>query len=128
MTHSGPFPYRRIVMPETPVSHSDLPTTPAAVSGLGLRTEDLTTPEKSDAIRPFHVVPVPEADLADLRHRIAATRWPEKETVQDNSQGVPLATMQALARYWATDYDWRKCETKLNTYPHFITQIDGLDI
>jgi pimeloyl-ACP methyl ester carboxylesterase len=112
-------------MPETPVSHSDLPTTPAAVSGLGLRTEDLTTP---DAIRPFHIDPVPEADLADLRHRIAATRWPEKETVQDNSQGVPLATMQALARYWATDYDWRKCEAKLNTYPHFITQIDGLDI
>ena len=71
---------------------------------------------------------LPEADLDDLRARIAATRWPEKETVDDQSQGVPLATMQALARYWATEYDWRKCEEKLKALPHFITKIDGLDI
>jgi pimeloyl-ACP methyl ester carboxylesterase len=64
----------------------------------------------------------------ELRRRITATQWPEKETVADQSQGVPLATMQELARYWATDYDWRKVEAKLNTLPHFITEIDGLDI
>jgi pimeloyl-ACP methyl ester carboxylesterase len=70
----------------------------------------------------------PEADLIELRRRVAATRWPEKETVNDQSQGVQLATSQALARYWATDYDWRQCEAKLNAYPQFITEIDGLDI
>ncbi len=78
-------------------------------------------------IRPFHVS-VPEAELADLRRRIKATRWPERETVSDDSQGVQLATMQKLARYWATDYDWRKCEARLNAVPQFITEIDGLDI
>ena len=71
---------------------------------------------------------VPEAELTELRRRINATRWPEKETVADASQGVQLATIQKLARYWATDYDWRKCEAKLNALPHFITEIDGLDI
>jgi pimeloyl-ACP methyl ester carboxylesterase len=79
------------------------------------------------SIRPFHVN-VPEEQVNDLRHRVVATRWPERETVTDASQGVPLATMQELARYWATDYDWRKCEAKLNTYPQFVTNIDGLDI
>ena len=79
------------------------------------------------AIRPFKLS-VPEAKLVDLRRRIAATQWPEKETVGDQSQGVPLATMQELARYWATDYDWRKCEAKLSALPQFITEIDGLDI
>jgi pimeloyl-ACP methyl ester carboxylesterase len=78
-------------------------------------------------IRPFQVH-VPDEDLVDLRRRIAATRWPEKETVADQSQGVPLATMQELTRYWATDYDWRKAEAKLNAYPQFVTTIDGLDI
>jgi len=81
----------------------------------------------SDAIRSFKV-DVPEAELTDLRRRISATRWPEQETVADDSQGVPLAMMQELARYWATDYDWRKCEAKLNALPQFITEIDGLDI
>jgi pimeloyl-ACP methyl ester carboxylesterase len=81
----------------------------------------------NEAIRPFHV-DIPEVELADLRRRVAATRFPEKETVTDNSQGVPLATVQALARYWATDYDWRKCEAKLNSFPQFMTTIDGLDI
>jgi len=81
----------------------------------------------SNAIRPFHVN-FPEGALTDLRQRIAATQWPEKETVADDSQGVQLATIQALARYWATDYDWRKCEAKLNALPMFVTTIDGLDI
>jgi pimeloyl-ACP methyl ester carboxylesterase len=79
------------------------------------------------AIRPFRVN-VPEAELTELRRRINATRWPERETVTDQSQGVQLATIQALARYWATDYDWRKVEAKLKALPHFITTIDGLDI
>jgi pimeloyl-ACP methyl ester carboxylesterase len=79
------------------------------------------------AIRPF-TIDVPESELEDLRARIAATRWPEKETVDDQSQGVALATMQAVARYWADEYDWRKCEEKLKALPHFITEIDGLDI
>jgi pimeloyl-ACP methyl ester carboxylesterase len=78
-------------------------------------------------IRPFDVN-VPEAELTELRRRINATRFPERETVTDASQGVQLATMQALARYWATDYDWRKCEAKLKALPQFITEIDGLDI
>jgi hypothetical protein len=80
-----------------------------------------------DAIRPFHVS-IPEDALVDLRRRIAATRWPEQETVADQSQGVQLATMRELARYWATEYDWRTCEAKLNALPQFITEIDGLDI
>jgi pimeloyl-ACP methyl ester carboxylesterase len=81
----------------------------------------------SDAIRPFQIS-VPEEDLVDLRRRLAATRWPEKETVTDESQGVPLATLQGLVRYWQTDYDWRKVEARLNALPQFITEIDGLDI
>ena len=79
------------------------------------------------AIRPFHIE-TPEAALADLRRRVAATRWPERETVADATQGVQLATMQALARYWAGQHDWRKCEARLNALPQFLTQIDGLDI
>ena len=79
------------------------------------------------AIRPFRVN-VPEAELTELRRRIIATRWPERETVADDTQGVQLATIQKLARYWATEYDWRKVEARLNSYPHFITEIDGLDI
>jgi pimeloyl-ACP methyl ester carboxylesterase len=78
-------------------------------------------------IRPF-TVEIADADLADLRARIAATRFPDKETVADDSQGVPLALMQDLARYWATEYDWRKCEARLNAVPNYITEIDGLDI
>src|SRR4029434_6885160 len=69
-----------------------------------------------------------EAQLTDLRQRVKATKWPERETVQDASQGVQLATTQALARYWATEYDWRRCEAQLNALPQFITEIDGLDI
>jgi len=83
--------------------------------------------EQSAGVRPFRVE-VPEEELADLRRRIAATRWPERETVADASQGVQLATMQALMRYWGTEYDFRRFETRLNALPQFITQIDGLDI
>ena len=79
------------------------------------------------AIRPF-TIEFPETELEALRARIAATRWPDKETVADQSQGVPLAMIRDLARHWATDYDWRPCEAKLNALPHFITEIDGLDI
>src|SRR5215213_8211659 len=79
------------------------------------------------AVRPFRI-DVPEEDLDDLRRRIVATQWPDKETVADESQGVQLATMQELARYWATDYDWRKCEAQLNALPQFMTEIEGLGI
>jgi pimeloyl-ACP methyl ester carboxylesterase len=84
-------------------------------------------PAGATAIRPFHV-DVPEEQLTDLRRRIAATQWPEAETVADSSQGVPLAVMQELARHWATDYDWRACEARLNALPQFTTGIDGLEI
>jgi pimeloyl-ACP methyl ester carboxylesterase len=80
------------------------------------------------AIRPFSVPTVPQKDLDDLRRRVAATRWPEKETVGDQSQGVQLTTVKALAAYWGKTYDWRRCEKKLKALPHFVTNIDGLDI
>jgi len=80
------------------------------------------------AVRPFQVPDVPEAELTELRKRINATRWPNRETVADISQGTQLATVQKLARYWATDYDWRKCEARLKALPHFLTEIEGLDI
>jgi len=79
------------------------------------------------AVRPFKVG-FPDSDLADLRKRINSTKWPERETVADATQGVQLATIQKLARYWGSDYDWRKIEARLNSYPNFITEIDGLDI
>jgi len=82
---------------------------------------------QSEAIRPFHIN-VPEETLADLRRRLNATSWPDAELVTDDSQGVQLATMQKLARYWATDYDWRKVEARLNALPQFVTTIDGVDI
>ena len=82
---------------------------------------------QAHAIRPFRVE-FPQEALLELRRRINATNWPERETVADQSQGVQLATIQELARYWATDYDWRKVEAKLNALPQFITEIDGLDI
>jgi pimeloyl-ACP methyl ester carboxylesterase len=84
-------------------------------------------PTSGEEIRPFKVH-MPEDQLVDLRNRVLAMRWPSKETVDDHSQGVRLETMQALAKYWATDYNWRKIETKLNALPQFITNIDGVDI
>jgi len=86
-----------------------------------------TTIETANEIRPFNV-DAPDEALEDLRRRIAATNWPEKETVAGQSQGVPLAMVKELADYWGTDYDWRKCEAKLNSLPQFMTEIDGLDI
>jgi pimeloyl-ACP methyl ester carboxylesterase len=86
-----------------------------------------STVESATEIRPFRV-DIPDGALDNLRRRIAATNWPERETVGDQSQGVPLATIQKLARYWMTDYDWLRCEAKLNALPQFITEIDGLDI
>ena len=85
-----------------------------------MRTDD-------NAISPFRVG-FPEAELTELRRRVNATRWPDRETVADDSQGVRLAMMQELARYWGTEYDWRKCEARLNDLPNLITEIDGLDI
>jgi hypothetical protein len=90
----------------------------------------MTTPDERSTettIRPFHV-DVPEEDLVDLRQRIAATRWPDRETVPDRSQGAQLAELQELVRYWGTDYDWRKAEAQLNALPQFMTTIDGVDI
>src|SRR5215471_1207082 len=86
-----------------------------------------STGETANDLRPFHV-DIPEEKLTDLRRRIAATQWPDKETVADQSQGVPLSTIQELARYWATEYDWRRCEAILNALPQFMTEIDGLPI
>src|SRR5260370_8676274 len=97
------------------------------ISGVAAAQNPSAAPTDDKAIRPFHFTASKEA-LADMRKRIAATRWPERETVTDASQGVQLATMQALAKYWGTDYDWRKCEAKLNALPQFITKIDGVDI
>jgi pimeloyl-ACP methyl ester carboxylesterase len=100
----------------------------AGASSLVLATSNQASEgAEMDAIRPFRI-DVPDDALVDLRRRIAMTRWPERETVADESQGAPLATMQELSHYWATDYDWRKIETKLNALPQFITEIDGLDI
>ena len=96
-------------------------------------TQTITTQQNTEqtadknAIRPFPVN-VPEAELADLRQRLAQTRLPEKETVTDYSQGVPLKTVQQVLNYWQSEYDWRKCEARLNAVPNFITEIDGLDI
>src|SRR3984893_5330329 len=136
-----------IVRPTSASGSEESEPTVSAVSGSCWRNQDLkftglpadqeevmtkmttaTDVFQATAIRPFPVPSVPEAELTDLRKRINATRWPERETVTDATQGVQLATMQALARYWATDYDWRKCEAKLQSLPNFLTEIDGLDI
>jgi pimeloyl-ACP methyl ester carboxylesterase len=95
-------------------------TTPTGARAQARATTD-------DRVRPFQIE-FPGDSVDDLRRRVIATRWPEKETVADDSQGVPLATIQELARYWATDYDWRHCEATLNALPNFTTEIDGLDI
>jgi len=105
---------------------------PLGVFGFPERAKAMTnvaqqTGSDTTAVRPFHVS-VPEAELAELRKRINATRWPDKETVTDTAQGVPLAMIQGLAQYWGTDYNWRNCEAKLNALPQYITEIDGLDI
>ena len=87
----------------------------------------MSTTETIAAVREFEIG-FDESEIVEMRRRIEATRWPERETVDDDSQGVPLAVMQDLARYWATDYDWRRCEARLNALPNFLSEIDGLDI
>ncbi len=99
----------------------------AAAGAAGVISSGSPAATEDKAIRPFQIN-VPEDALADLRRRIAATRWPDRETVTDESQGVPLSMLQELTRYWAKDYDWRKVEARLNALPEFITEIDGLDI
>ncbi|HEY2356746.1 MAG TPA: epoxide hydrolase [Phenylobacterium sp.] len=101
-----------------------MPAEPSSTTG---RQSDAGVSAGGAAIRPFHFN-ASEAELVDLRRRIEATRWPDRETVNDPSQGVQLVTMQSLAGYWATDYDWRKCEAKLNALPQFMTEIEGVDI
>jgi pimeloyl-ACP methyl ester carboxylesterase len=102
-------------------------TADAEASGISEPSTHPSAATGDSSIRPFHVN-FPAADLVDLRRRIVATRWPDRETVADSSQGVQLATMRNLAQYWATDYDWRRVEARLNALPQFVTTIDGLDI
>src|SRR5262245_61860232 len=109
------------------VGHLLVVATLTGAGGTFMSEATAATVDQGTEIRPFQFH-ASDAALADLRQRIKATQWPEKETVADESQGVPLATMQQLANYWATDYDWRKAEAKLNSYPQFMTTIDGLDI
>jgi pimeloyl-ACP methyl ester carboxylesterase len=99
----------------------------AATVSIAFSPTRVTAGHDDTAIRPFRVR-LPEADLVDLKRRLAATRWPDKETVADRSQGAPLASLQDLVRYWRTEYDWRKGEARLNAFPQFKTRIDGVDI
>src|SRR5437867_3419580 len=116
---------RRSLTARTAIASLALATaTIPAIAGDGSGT---ASKEDSTAIRPFHFH-APEAALVDFRRRLAATQWPDKEIVSDGSQGVQLATMKKLVRYWGTDYDWRKVEARLNALPQFITEIDGVDI
>ncbi|WP_202310173.1 epoxide hydrolase family protein [Mesorhizobium sp. L-8-10] len=98
-----------------------------AAGALGLLPQTLRAAAGGDAIRPFTLA-IPQQELDELRRRIGATRWPSKELVNDRSQGVQLATIKELARYWATEYDWRRCEARLNALPQFTTEIDGVDV
>src|SRR5271166_4838271 len=136
MSTVSPAPTRRSVLAGSAVASavSLLPLNLAAAAAAGdtpgqpsNQGDSPMGTSEGDAIRPFRVN-IPEEALADLRRRIAMTRWPDRETVADQSQGVQLATMQELARYWGTDYDWRKIEARLNALPQFTTEIDGLDI
>ena len=116
MTERPPAPARRVLLAAS-----------AAAGAVALASPRLVAANPDDAIRPFRI-DVPQEAIVDLRRRISATRWPDRETVTDQSQGVQLTAIQELARHWATDYDWRKVEAKLNALPQFITEIDGLDI
>src|SRR5271165_58223 len=136
MSTVSPAPTRRSVLAGSAVASavSLLPLNLAAAAAAGdtpgqpsNQGDSPMGTSEGDAIRPFRVN-IPEEALADLRRRIAMTRWPDRETVSDESQGVQLATVQELARYWGTDYDWRKIEARLNALPQFMTEIDGLDI
>lgn len=113
-------PHRRLIATYT------LWTLPLTAAGVAFATHAAAEPSGSD-VRPFRAS-VPDAEVAELKRRLAATRWPDRETVPDHSQGVQLARLQELVRYWATNYDWRKAEAVLNGYPQFVTEIDGVDI
>jgi pimeloyl-ACP methyl ester carboxylesterase len=125
MSEEFSSPTRRSVLAATAAAGALGLVTSASTGTFG--TAQAEGAARGSAIRPFHI-DARQEELVDLRRRILATKWPDRETVKDQSQGVQLATVQELARYWATDYDWRKCETKLNALPQFITEIDGLDI
>ena len=114
-------------MSGTSPTRRDILATTAAASAVSLMPAQFAVAAEGDKVRPFKVN-VPDDALEDLRRRINATKWPERETVTDTSQGVQLATIQELARYWAAEHDWRKVEARLNALPQFITEIDGLDI
>jgi pimeloyl-ACP methyl ester carboxylesterase len=113
--------------PSSLLNRRDLLAASAAASVLNVFPVGVAKAGEGEAIRPFRIN-ISEEQLVDLRGRINATRWPDRETVDDESQGVQLATMRELARHWQTDYDWRKVEAKLNALPQFMTEIDGLDI
>jgi pimeloyl-ACP methyl ester carboxylesterase len=117
----------KMSMDSLTLSRRSLLASAAALGVAGLIPARIGAAAETGATRPFRVA-IPEEVLVDLRRRLAATRWPDRETVTDDSQGVPLATLQELVRYWATDYDWRKVEARLNALPQFTTEIDGLDI
>jgi hypothetical protein len=125
VTDHPPSPDRRTILAGAAAT--------GAVSLLGLPPANAAEPTHKEhkmaatGIRPFHYE-ASKDELADLKRRIAATKWPDKEQVPDATQGVQLATMQKLAHYWATEHDWRKCEAKINALPNFLTEIDGLDI
>jgi hypothetical protein len=133
LTHRVSFRSRIIVLAAIPVlalsstSARRVGLSVIAASVVGVPSAKPAAAEANDTIRPFRVN-VPGADLADLRRRIQATRWPDRETVVDQSQGVQLANLQELVRYWGSGYDWRKAEAKLNALPQFLTTIDGVDI
>jgi len=114
---------------ETLAPTPTITTTPANANEAPVETFVIGAPDAAQdpSIRPFSFR-APDEDLADLKRRIIATRWPDRETVNDDAQGVQLATMRKLADYWSTEYDWRKVEARLNSYPNFLTEIDGLDI
>ncbi len=131
---------RRNILAVSAIGGNFLPLLLAAVSyaqtGRTVDAEAFVTPPipakqtagaEHDSIRPFHIN-IPEEQLVELRKRIAATRWPEKETVSDESQGIRLAEVQALLQYWGNGYNWRNLEAKLNALPEFVTTIDGVDI
>src|SRR5260370_23235619 len=107
--------------------HLMIDMTPADANGEDTIMSDTTTASAESAVRPFRIE-VPQGEIDELRRRINATRWPTRELVTDRSQGVQLAAIQNLARYWTTEYDWRRCEARLNALPQFKTEIDGLNI
>src|SRR5262245_3498031 len=110
-------PVRHAATPATQLAHADRWTGPLVLTGRPTMSDTMTA-SAAGAIRPFRI-DIPQGEIDELRRRIEATRWPTRELVTDRSQGVQLAAIQSLARYWATDYDWRRCEARLNALPQF---------